>query len=44
IERMYEGDTLQRFRENCVEERRRFSWEEMCSRIAELYEKVAAGR
>ena len=44
IERMYEGDTLQRFQENCVEERRRFSWEEMCSRIAELYEKVAAGR
>ena len=44
IERMYEGDTLQRFRENCVEERRRFSWEEMCSRIAELYEKVVAGR
>ena len=44
IERMYEGDTLQRFRENCVEDRRRFSWEEMCSSIAELYEKVAAGR
>ena len=41
IERMYEGDTLQRFRENCVEERRRFSWEEMCSRITELYGLVA---
>ena len=24
----------------CVEERRRFSWEEMCTRIAELYEMV----
>ena len=43
IERMYEGDTLQRFRENCVEERRRFSWEEMCSRITELYGLVASG-
>ena len=41
IERMYEGDTLQRFRENCVEERRRFSWEEMCSRVTELYGLVA---
>ena len=43
-ERMYEGDTLQRFRENCVEERRRFSWEEMCSRITELYGLVASGK
>ena len=44
IERMYEGDTLQRFRENCVEERRRFSWGEMCSRITELYGLVASGK
>ena len=44
IERMYEGDTLQRFRENCVEERRRFSWEEMCSRITELSGRVASGK
>lgn len=44
IERMYEGGTLQRFRENCVEERRRFSWEEMCSRITELYGLVASGK
>ncbi|HIW65044.1 MAG TPA: glycosyltransferase [Candidatus Alistipes intestinipullorum] len=36
--RMFEGDTLERFRLNCVEERRRFSWEEMCNRILELYE------
>ena len=40
MDRMYEGDALKRFRENCVEERRRFSWEEMCTRIAELYEMV----
>ena len=44
IERMYEGDTLQRFRENCVEERRRFSGEEMCSRITERYGLVASGK
>lgn len=41
IERMYAGDTLDRFRLNCVEERRRFSWEEMCNRITELYGLVA---
>ena len=41
IERMYEGDSLDRFRLNCVEERRRFSWEEMCNRITELYGLVA---
>lgn len=42
IDRMYEGDTLERFRQNCAIERRRFSWEEMCSRITELYRTVAA--
>ena len=41
MDRMYEGDALKRFRENCVEERRRFSWEEMCSRVTELYGLVA---
>ena len=40
IERIYEPGVLERFRENCVEERRRFSWEEMCSRIEELYAMV----
>lgn len=40
ISRIYEGDTLARFRENCVEERRRFSWEEMSTRITELYRMV----
>ena len=40
IERIYEPGVLERFRENCVEERKRFSWEEMCTRIAELYEMV----
>ena len=41
MDRMYEGDALKRFRENCVGERRRFSWEEMCSRVTELYGLVA---
>ena len=41
MDRLYEGDALKRFRENCVEERRRFSWEEMCSRVTELYGLVA---
>ena len=41
MDRTYEGDALKRFRENCVEERRRFSWEEMCSRVTELYGLVA---
>ena len=44
MDRMYEGDALKRFRENCVEERQRFSWEEMCSRITELYGLVASGK
>ena len=42
IGRMYEGDALARFRENCLEERRRFSWEEMCNRITELYRIVSS--
>ncbi len=40
IERIYEPGVLERFRENCIDERRRFSWDEMCSRIMELYEKL----
>ena len=40
IARMYDGDTIERFRLNCIEERKRVSWEEMCTRIAELYEMV----
>lgn len=40
IVRITEGDTLDRFRENMIEERKRFSWERMCTRITELYEQV----
>lgn len=44
IERMYDPGTLQRFRENCLTERRRFSWEAMCSRIEELYRTLSAAK
>ena len=36
LERIYEGDTLERFREAMIEERKRFSWSAMCDRIEEL--------
>ena len=44
IERMYEGDTLQRFRENCVEERRRFSRVWRRNLLSALYGLVASGK
>lgn len=37
IEQMWEGDTLERFHANCLIERERFSWQEMCDRLLELY-------
>ena len=40
IERICDEETLRRFRANCAEERKRFSWEAMCDRITELYERV----
>lgn len=40
VERMYEPGRLDRFRANMTEERKRFSWEVMCDRITELYERV----
>lgn len=40
VEKMYAGDAIERFRLNSIEERKRFSWEEMCTRISELYEMV----
>lgn len=40
VERICEGDNLAEFRRNMQEERKRFSWETMCSRIAEVYEMV----
>ena len=40
IGKLYKDDTLDRFRENMETERKRFSWEEMCDRITELYESL----
>lgn len=40
VERIQAPGVLERFRAACVEERRRFSWEEMCNRIEELYRIV----
>lgn len=41
VARMYEPGALERFRLNCIEERKRFSWEEMCNRVTELYRMVS---
>ena len=38
LESLYEGDTLQRFKENFAEERKRFSWEAMADCLTEVYE------
>ncbi len=40
VRRMYADGALERFRAGVAEERKRFSWEEMCNRIMELYERV----
>ena len=40
LERIYEGDRLQRFAENMTKERKRFSWSAMCDAIEEVYNKV----
>ena len=40
VEKMWHGDNIERFRVNIEQERKRFSWEEMCNRITELYERI----
>lgn len=40
VAEIWSGDTLARFRANMKREKLRFSWEEMCNRITELYEQV----
>lgn len=42
ISKMWQGNNIERFRTNMAEERRRFSWEQMCNRITELYQKIRA--
>lgn len=41
IGRMFDAETLQQLREGVRAESRRFSWDEMCNRIEELYGCVA---
>ncbi len=40
VERIYAPGVLERFTENCHEERKRFSWDKMCERILEVYDQV----
>lgn len=40
IERIFEGDTIERFRLNMQEERKRFSWATMCDTIESLYDAL----
>ena len=42
IEKLYTGDNLARFRENIVEERKRFSWSAMCDKITEVLNMAKA--
>ncbi len=37
ISKMWQGDNLMRFIKNMPQERKRFSWNEMCRRIVEVY-------
>ena len=38
LERLYDGDTLQRLKANFAQERKRFSWSAMCDRLEEVYQ------
>lgn len=38
IGRIYEDGVLERFSQNCKEERKRFSWDVMCDRLKEVYQ------
>ena len=40
LSQLYEGDTLQRFKNNFAEERKRFSWGAMCDKLLEVYEQT----
>ncbi len=40
IERAWSDDNLERFRENLTQERKRFSWAEMCNKLTEVYNMV----
>ncbi len=40
VEKMFDPESQARFRENMVEERKRFSWEEMCTQITNVYRQT----
>ena len=40
LEQLYEGDTLQRLKDNFAQERKRFSWAAMCDKLVEVYEQT----
>ena len=40
IDQIWQGDNLERFHQNCLVERERFSWEEMCAKLMAVYERV----
>lgn len=44
VERLFNRELVARFREGVIAEKGRFSWEEMCNRLEELYGKVAANK
>ena len=41
LERIYEGDNIERFAEAMQEERTRFTWQAMCDKIEELYDLIS---
>ncbi|MBO7342533.1 MAG: glycosyltransferase family 4 protein [Alistipes sp.] len=40
LEQLYEGDTLQRLKDNFAQERKRFSWAAMCDKLVEVYDQT----
>ena len=40
--RVFEGDNIERFAHNMIEERKRFSWGAMCDKIEELYAQITS--
>lgn len=42
VERLFDREQIEHFRRGVVEEKSRFSWEQMCNRLEELYKMVGA--
>lgn len=42
LDRVFEGDNIERFAHNMIEERKRFSWGAMCDKIEELYAQITS--